>query len=187
MQGMIRFIPLCARAKPRWWVILVAALTVMTVLYVATIKSRPVDSGTESVDRIVVHKAKHEMVLLRAGKILRVYQVALGRGGLEAKQEAGDNKVPEGTYHIAGRNVASAYHRSLKIGYPTPRQLEDARARGIDPGGAIMIHGIRNGLGWIGPLHRQIDWTRGCVAVTNSEIEEIWQLVPNGTIIDIRA
>jgi murein L,D-transpeptidase YafK len=137
-------------------------------------------------DRIVVEKEAHTLTLISHGKVLKTYRVALGRGGLGPKIHAGDNKVPEGLYRITGRNLHSTFHRALRVGYPTPEQIRQAHTRGIDPGGDIMVHGIRNGLGWLGSLQQKADWTKGCIAVTNSEIEEIWNLVPDGTVIEIR-
>ena len=115
------------------------------------------------------------------------FSVALGAGGLGPKVQQGDERVPEGRYLIAGRNPKSAFHLSLRIGYPTPAQVEAARARGIDPGGDIMIHGLPNGQGWLGSQHLRSDWTAGCIAVTNEEIEWLWRAVPDGTPIEIRA
>jgi murein L,D-transpeptidase YafK len=154
------------------------------VAYYATRAGDDVAIGGPA-DRVVVDKTAHTLTLFRAGSVLKIYRVALGRGGPGQKLKAGDNKVPESVYQIVGRNAHSAFHRALKVGYPTPLQVEQARARGVDPGGDIMIHGIRKGLGWVGALHRQVDWTKGCIAVTNSEIEEIWRLVPDGTPIEI--
>jgi murein L,D-transpeptidase YafK len=140
---------------------------------------------TGPADRIGVEKEAHTLTLFRQGKALKTYRVALGRGGLGPKLQAGDNRVPEGIYRIAGRNPHSAFHRALRVGYPTPEQIRQAQVRGVDPGGDIMIHGIRNGLGWLGSLQRPVDWTKGCIAVTDDEIEEIWRLVPDGTPIQI--
>lgn len=139
-----------------------------------------------SVDQIVVDKRAHRMQLLRQGVVVKTYQVALGRGGMGNKSRQGDNRVPEGAYRIAGRNPHSAFHLSLHIGYPTQEQARAAAAAGIDPGGDVMIHGLRRGLGWLGPWQNRIDWTRGCIAVTDGEIEEIWAMVPDGTPILIR-
>ena len=137
-------------------------------------------------DRIVVLKNGHKMLLYANGQVIRTYKVALGRGGLEKRERAGDHRVPEGTYVIDWRNPNSRYHLSLHISYPNPADRERAKRLGVDPGGDIMIHGLPNGRGWIGRLHRLVDWTQGCVAVTDSEIEEIWKLVPDGTPIEIR-
>ena len=126
------------------------------------------------------------MTLFAGNRPLRVYKVALGRGGLEPKMREGDNRVPEGRYRIDGRNANSAFYLSLHISYPDATDTARARSRGKEPGGDIMIHGIRNGLGWLGSLHRRADWTAGCIAVTDSEIKEIWSAVPDGTPVEIR-
>ena len=137
-------------------------------------------------DRVLVEKAHHRLSLLRQGQVLRVYRVALGSGGLAPKRRQGDNRVPEGTYALDSRNAGSAYHRALHVSYPSAADRARAKAQGVDPGGDIMIHGLPNGYGWIGAGHRLHDWTRGCIAVTDTEIEEIWRLVPNGVTIEIR-
>jgi len=140
----------------------------------------------EPVDHIVVEKRTRQMTLYRRGKVVKSYRVAIGRGGPVQKQRAGDNRTPEGRYSIDWRNEKSRYHLSLHISYPGDRDFRHARANGIDPGGDIMIHGLRNGFGWFGALHRLFNWTQGCVAVTNREIREIWKLVPDGTSIEIK-
>jgi len=137
-------------------------------------------------DSLLVIKHDHTLTLLRDGQPIKQYRVALGRGGLGPKQQAGDNKVPEGTYRIVSRNAHSTFYRALRVGYPTPQQAAAAHARGVDPGGDIMIHGIRNGLGWLGPAQRLVDWTKGCIAVTDPEMDEIWKAVPDGAPIEIR-
>lgn len=139
----------------------------------------------DTADQVVINKSKRELLLLRKGKLLRSYKVALGRNPVGAKQFQGDGKTPEGAYTISGRNVRSAFHRSLRVSYPSDADRDHARHLGRDPGGDIMIHGLPNGQGWIGAAHRATDWTQGCIAVTNAEIEEIWNLVPDGTPVEI--
>jgi len=117
-------------------------------------------------------------------KFLKTYQVALGRNPQGHKQSLADNRTPEGLYRIDWRNAHSHFHRALHISYPNPRDLAAARENGVKLGGDIMVHGLKNGLGWIGPLHRLVDWTQGCIAVTDPEIEEIWKYVPDGTLIE---
>ena len=158
-------------------------LAVSLVFYVAPVA---VPSQVPSVDFILVEKHAHQMQMYSQGVFVRSYDIALGRGGSGAKAKSGDNKVPEGLYRIIGRNPLSAFHLSLRIGYPTAQQQKDAERAGVDPGGDVMIHGLRNGLGWLGSWHRMLDWTRGCIAVTDDEIEQIWKTVPNGTLIEIR-
>lgn len=137
-------------------------------------------------DRIVIAKSQRTMTLLRNGAVLKTYKVALGHEPKGAKTEQGDNKTPEGLYTIDFRNPHSQFHLALHISYPNPADREQARKLGVDPGGAIMIHGLPASYAWLGPLHRKTDWTLGCVAVTNPEIEEIWAMVPLGTVVEIK-
>ncbi|HVF84330.1 MAG TPA: L,D-transpeptidase family protein [Sphingomicrobium sp.] len=133
--------------------------------------------------RLVVLKRAHVLRAYRGNQLLREFKVALGVGGLKPKLRQGDGRVPEGEYVIDGRNPKSAFHLSLHISYPTPHQRRIAAAQGVDPGGAIMIHGLPNGQASVGQKHRVTDWTEGCIAVTDPEIEWIWRSVPDGTPI----
>ncbi len=137
-------------------------------------------------DRILVLKKERLLMLISKDKVFKTYKIALGKNPNGPKEREGDNKTPEGTYTIDSRNKDSRYHLSLHISYPNQRDKERARRLGFSPGGSIMIHGIKNGFSWIGDFHRGFDWTNGCIAVTDEEIEEIAALVPNGTTIDIR-
>ncbi len=137
-------------------------------------------------DSIVVDKSTHRMTLLKDGQALRTYRVALGQGGHEPKVREGDARTPEGTYFIDGRNPHSCCHLALHISYPSAADVVAARARGVKAGSDIEIHGLRRGLGFIGRWHRVMDWTRGCIAVTDSEMDEIWRVVPDGTPVVIR-
>lgn len=142
--------------------------------------------AAEQADAIRVFKARRLMQLLRDDEVLREYRIALGddpEGG--HKQREGDERTPEGHYLIDWRNPNSIAHLSLHISYPNDDDRQRARAAEVDPGGAIMIHGLMNGRGWIGSWHTLRDWTNGCIAVTNREIEEIWSLVADGTPIEI--
>ncbi|MBS1857246.1 MAG: L,D-transpeptidase family protein [Acidobacteria bacterium] len=135
--------------------------------------------GVLRADRIVVHKARRELLLLRGNSILRAYRIALGRDPIGHKQCEGDGRTPEGDYLIDRRNPRSRYHLALHISYPNDADRARAAALGADPGGDIMIHGLKDG------QPRDGDWTQGCIAVTNAEMEEIWSLVPDGTPIHI--
>jgi murein L,D-transpeptidase YafK len=139
-----------------------------------------------AVTHVVVDKSERRLELLAEGVAVRSYRVALGREPVGPKVEAGDNRTPEGLYTIDGRNARSRFHRALHISYPNAQDRRRAAELGVAPGGDIMVHGIQKGMGWIGPLHVLFDWTRGCIAVTNGEIEEIWELVADGTPIEIR-
>jgi len=137
-------------------------------------------------DKIVVLKSARSMTLLSGGKVLKTYKVALGSVPVGPKQVEGDHKTPEGDYVIDAKNAHSQFHLSLHISYPSAADQQRARSLGARPGGAIMIHGLARPFAYLGPLHRQTDWTDGCIAVTNAEIEEIWRLVPVGTRVEIR-
>ena len=136
--------------------------------------------------RIIVHKKARTMELMRAGNVIKTYRIALGSEPVGAKQRQGDHRTPEGLYVIDRRNAHSQFHRALHISYPSSADRERARKLGVPPGGDIYIHGLPNGYGFIGAAHRARDWTDGCIAVTDSEIEEIWKLVDNGTPVEIR-
>ena len=139
------------------------------------------------VDLIRVDKSAHLMSVYRAGQLVREFRVALGRGGPLPKVQQGDGRVPEGSYRIVAHNPNSAFHLSLRIGYPTVEQAAAAAKRGVNPGGDIMIHGLPNAKGWIGAKHATVDWTDGCVAVTNSEMDWLYKAVQDGTRIEIVA
>lgn len=140
----------------------------------------------ERADSIVILKKEHVMELLAGGKVMRTYKVALGRGGLAPKEREGDGRTPEGRYTIDAKYEHSTYHKALHVSYPNADDRKRAVRLAVPPGGAIMIHGLPNGKGWVGPRHRLYDWTLGCIAVTDQEIDEIWSLVPVGTPVEIR-
>jgi murein L,D-transpeptidase YafK len=137
-------------------------------------------------DSVLILKKDHLMELLAGGKVIRTYKVALGQGGLAPKQREGDARTPEGHYIIDAREAASHYHKALHVSYPNAEDRKRAAKLGVSTGGAIMIHGLPNGKGWVGAAHRLYDWTLGCIAVTDEEIDEIWDLVPLGTPVEIR-
>jgi murein L,D-transpeptidase YafK len=137
-------------------------------------------------DHVVVHKKDHTLTLFNNGKALKIYKVALGRNVVGPKTERDDHKTPEGFYILDRRNEHSHFYRSIHISYPNAEDRERARKLGVEPGGDIMIHGLPNGAGWIGSLHRLHDWTDGCVAVTDAEMDEIWRAISDGTPIEIQ-
>ena len=137
-------------------------------------------------DRVVIEKARHLLTLYAGDRLIARYFVALGHQPRGPKVCRGDMRTPEGVYQVVGRKANSDFHRALRLSYPSPDDLRRAQERGCDPGGDIMIHGLKEDWGRDSPLHRLHDWTHGCVAVTNTEIDEIWRLVPDGTEVDIR-
>ncbi len=145
-----------------------------------------VASLQRKVDHILILKKQHKLLLLSGDQIVKTYSVALGSGGLAPKQRQGDDKTPEGLYQIDYRNPASRFHLALHISYPNETDKEQAQMRGVSPGGDIMIHGLGSEFQSLGEKQYLYDWTAGCIAVTDSEIEEIWRLVPDGTPVYIR-
>jgi murein L,D-transpeptidase YafK len=145
----------------------------------------PLPTGT-TIDRIVVEKSAKRLSIFGGGNQIKSYRIALGRNPVGAKQEEGDMKTPEGVYKIDSRNAQSSFHLALHISYPSDEDNKRAAARGVSAGFDIMIHGIQNGRGWIGAFHRWKDWTAGCIALTDEEIEELWRVTPDGTTIEIR-
>ena len=143
------------------------------------------DHATKA-DQVIVAKSERTLTILLQGKILRTYKVALGGAHAGAKEQEGDHKTPEGHYMLDRRNAKSRYYKSIHVSYPNEQDKKRASRRGVAAGGDIMIHGLPDGFGWLGATHRTLDWTDGCVAVTNPEMDEIWELVPDGTPIDIQ-
>ncbi len=137
-------------------------------------------------DRVVVLKGERVLMLLKDGSVLKTYKVALGRNPVGRKIRQGDTRTPEGKYYLDWRNENSRFYRALHISYPNAKDIQKAKAHRVSPGSNIMIHGLPKGYDDVGEWHRSYDWTKGCIAVTNSEIDEIWTLVPDGTPIEIR-
>lgn len=161
------------------------ALLVESIYLYAHHVWNPLPAGT-TIDRIVVEKSARKLAVFRDGRQLKSYRVALGRDPSGAKQEEGDMKTPEGVYKIDSRNPQSAFHLALHVSYPSEEDTARAVERGVNAGFDIMIHGIQNGGGWIGAFHRLHDWTAGCIALTDEEIEELYRVTPDGTPIEIR-
>jgi lipoprotein-anchoring transpeptidase ErfK/SrfK len=160
-------------------------ICILALYFYAHYNWHPLPAGT-TIDRILVEKSAKRLSIFRDGNQVKRYRIALGRNPVAAKQEEGDMKTPEGMYQIDSRNAQSSFHLALHISYPSDEDNQRAAARGISAGSDIMIHGIQNGRGWIGAFHRWKNWTAGCIALTDEEIEELWRVTPDGTTIEIR-
>ena len=158
---------------------------VISTLLLAQLFSFGADSDPQA-DRVVVLKRERTLQLYKEGKLIKSYKVALGGNPVGPKTRQGDHKTPEGNYVLDSRNAHSQFYKSIHISYPSARDRAQARPAGVSPGGDVFVHGLPNGYGWIGAGHRAKDWTDGCIAVTNQEIDEIWRAVPDGTPIEIR-
>ena len=135
-------------------------------------------------DKVVVLKTYRRLLLMRGDEVLKTYIVSLGGNPVGPKIRQGDNKTPEGTYILDRHNANSQYHRSIHISYPNADDLARARKLGVAPGGELFIHGLPND--FHGHSAALGDWTEGCIAVSNAEIDEIWRAVADGTPIEIK-
>ncbi|MGA7077359.1 MAG: L,D-transpeptidase family protein [Terriglobales bacterium] len=143
-------------------------------------------NASAGADRLVVYKRERKLVLLSQGKELRSYKIALGGEPIGAKTRLGDHRTPEGVYVLDSRNANSHFYKAFHISYPNAKDITAAKKLGVSPGGDIMLHGLPKEYGWVGKAHVLHDWTDGCVAVTDEEMDEIWKLVRVGTPIEIR-
>lgn len=139
-----------------------------------------------TIDKIIVLKSSRQLKAYSQGKLIKTFKISIGRNPIGRKEIEGDKKTPEGLYSINDKNPQSGYHRNLGISYPNKEDILRTKQIGGKIGGDIKIHGIRNGFGFIGKFHRLFDWTLGCIAMTNSEIEQLYDHTPVGTIVEIR-
>lgn len=137
------------------------------------------------VDRVVVHKHERRLVLLSRGKELRSYRIALGQEPIGPKMRQGDHRTPEGSYILDSRNANSHFYKAFHISYPSSKDVEAANKQGVKPGSDIMLHGLPKQYAWLRKAQALHDWTDGCIAVSNEEMDEIWKLVRVGTPIEI--
>ena len=179
----------CKMMKMMKWLtrsLLGVLLVLAAVMAWANWPAKVLPEGAKA-ERLVVRKATRTLTVERKGKPLAVYAVSLGRKPLGKKEREGDLKTPEGVYRIVAHKEDSTCYRALRISYPERRDLVlEGGRRQENPGGNIMIHGLKNGWGWLGRCHRWMDWTAGCVAVTNDEMDELWHAVSDGTPVELR-
>lgn len=141
-------------------------------------------SGTILADKVVVIKGEKLLLLLHNGKILKSYKVSIGKNpGRRVRR--GDNRTPEGNYVIDRRNPRSSFYKALHISYPNASDIRIARKLGVSTGEEVLIHGLPEGFEDLGASHADFNWTRGCIAVSNEEMDEIWEFVADGTPIKI--
>lgn len=138
------------------------------------------------IDTIVVYKSKRELLVYSNDMLIKTYKISLGSNPVGDKEFEGDKKTPEGIYFINDKNPNSGYHKNLGISYPNEEDIESAKRIGKPAGGDIKIHGLRNGIGIVGKFHRWFDWTFGCIALRNEEIDELYGAVEIGTRIEIK-
>lgn len=143
-------------------------------------------SANSNVDFLLVQKSEHKMMAFANGKLLKTYTVSFGDAPIGHKEFEGDEKTPEGIYFINAKNDKSGYHKNLGISYPNDKDRAHAKAIGKPVGGDIKIHALKNGIGFINKFQRWLNWTNGCIAVTNSEVDELYASVKIGTKIEIK-
>ena len=183
--------------KSRWLFIaiglgLTAIISTSAIGYVKTSSQakNAVDKGqsipsTLIVDKVFVDKSERILKLLSKDTVVKSYRIALGDSPIGHKQQQGDLRTPVGYYTLDYKNENSIAHRSIHVSYPNAADKARAKSRGVNPGGDIMIHGQMNGFGHLAGLNQQRDWTDGCIAVTNDEMDEIMAAVKVGTAIEI--
>ena len=142
--------------------------------------------GPGKADKIIIVKSERRLYLVRDGQVLESFRVALGPHPQGTKIYQGDGRTPEGNYNVVGLNPGSQYYRSIRVSYPNAADRARARVLGQAAGGDIMIHGLAPERRSYGGEHWRFDWTNGCIAVTDEEIDEIWRRVEIGTPIEIR-
>lgn len=159
--------------------------TVLLLLLFAQNLAAQDPQSQQKADRVLVKKSESRLYLMNNGKIIKDFHVVFGENPHGHKQQEGDKRTPEGRYTLDFKKSDSAYYKAIRISYPNKQDIQRAKERGQKPGGQIMIHGQKNGRGWLAPFSRFFNWTDGCIAVTDAEIEEIWAAVDVGTPIEI--
>ena len=165
---------------------LLAVLGITALLGSAAAEERALSAGPDRADYVVVDKSDRKLILYKAGRVLREFDVSLGQMPNGPKQREGDFKTPEGKYYLDGRNTNSDFFLSIHVSYPNDADRARARAQGVDPGGQIMIHGLPNEPKYDVRHYQDTDWTDGCIAVSNSDMVDIWLMTRESTPIEIR-
>jgi murein L,D-transpeptidase YafK len=163
-----------------------AALGMATLFGSATAEEQDLAIGPDRADYVVVDKSDRKLILYKAGRVLREFDVALGQMPNGPKQREGDFRTPEGRYFLDDRNVNSDFFLSIHVSYPNEADRARARELGVDPGGQIMIHGLPNDPKYDLSHYQHTDWTDGCIAVSNSDMVDIWLMTRESTPIEIR-
>ena len=158
----------------------IVASTIVILLSLGTAHSEQI------ADLVLVEKSKSRLYLMREGEAFASFRVAFGSNPKGHKQEQGDGRTPEGRYILDFKNSGSAYYKSIHISYPNAKDRQEARKRGVDPGGDIMIHGQKNGYGRLSILVQRFNWTNGCIALSDRDMDVVWDAVKPGTPIEIR-
>lgn len=138
-----------------------------------------------AVTLVRVLKTDHKLQLLSDEKLVHEFHVVFGANPKGHKMQEGDERTPEGSYILDYKKTNSAFYRAIHISYPNAKDIASAKSRGVKPGSDIMIHGQKNGLGWLSFISQRFNWTNGCVALPNKDMDIVWALVKEGTPIEI--
>jgi murein L,D-transpeptidase YafK len=161
-------------------IVKIVSTAIVILLYLGTAHSE------QTADMVLVEKSKSRLYLMRQGEAFVSFRVAFGSNPKGHKQEQGDGRTPEGRYMLDYKNAGSAFYKSIHISYPNAKDREEARKRGVNPGGEIMIHGQKNGYGRLSILVQRFNWTNGCIALSDRDMDAVWNAVEPGTPIEIR-
>ena len=166
--------------------IIILILIISTLGFFAYPQSEKRLDKSVMIEKLVVEKSKRRLHVYSNGELIKTYKISIGRNPKSDKEFEGDKRTPEGLYFINDKNPKSGYYKNLGISYPNKQDIEYASKIGKKSGGQIKIHGLKNGLAWIGRIHLLMDWTAGCIALTNKEIDELYYTVKIGTTIEIK-
>lgn len=169
----------------RWFLPLLFALCGLSLTLTAQATAAPAPNG-QQIDKVLVVKSERKLHLMSRGETLKSYRISLGKQPIGAKQNEGDLRTPEGFYWIDWRKASEKYQLSLHISYPNARDQANAREKGVPPGSMIMIHGTPLDEEYPEWFFHTLDWTKGCIAMRNVDMREVWSLVEDGTLIEIR-
>lgn len=164
----------------------VSVISVMAVAWLACIAPQAAADVIGKADEVIVVKSEGRLFLLRDGEEIASFRASFGADPVGHKQELGDQKTPEGEYVLDYKNSNSSFYKAIHVSYPNAADRERAHKLGVDPGGDIMVHGQRNGLGWLSPLAQLINWTDGCIALSDKDMDVVWKAVDPGTPITIK-
>lgn len=143
-------------------------------------------SAQETADYVIVEKSKHQLSLLKSGKVFATYHVVFGGNPVGHKQQKGDNKTPEGRYILDSKDPNSDFTKAIHISYPNATDIANAEAKNVSPGGGVTIHGQKNGWDWLSFAAQRINWTGGCIALNNSDMEQVYKSINVPTSIEIK-
>ncbi len=142
--------------------------------------------GIEKADSVLIIKSESKLYLKKNGVVIKIYHVAFGANPKGHKQQVGDERTPEGKYILDYKKKNSSFYKAIHVSYPNAKDKKRAKQKGVNPGGQIMIHGQKNGLGWLSFITQNINWTDGCIAVSDDAMDEIWNAVDVGTPVEIK-